>query len=365
MARQATDIKPHVSDRILVVAPAWVGDSVMAQPLYRRLKQYRPDAHLTVIAPDWTLPLLDRMPEVDATLHNPFGHGALRLGERWKLGKSLRDRFDQAILLPNSLKSALVPWFAHIPLRTGFVGESRYGLLNDARKLDAKALPQMVERFAILAEADGKPLPRPVPAPHLTIDPASCQASLATLGLRDDKPIVAFCPGAEYGPAKRWPARHFAELARRLVSQGYAVWLFGSNKDKPETAAIVEQAGGHEAIVDLAGRTSLAQAIDLLSLAHLVITNDSGLMHVAAALERPLVALYGSSSPEFTPPLSERAEIVTLDLDCSPCFERNCPLKHFDCMNKMEPDLVEEAMARVLTKPPGSPGPYIPLQPVA
>lgn len=353
-----------MSDRILIIAPSWVGDSVMAQPLYRRLKQYQPDAHLTVMAPDWTLPLLDRMPEVDATLHNPFGHGALRMGERWRLGKSMRGKFDQAIVLPNSLKSALVPWFARVPLRTGFVGESRYGLLNDARKLDAKALPQMVERFTILAEQDGKPLPRPVAAPHLTISDDARQAALDVLGLDASKPIVAFCPGAEYGPAKRWPARHFAELARRLTSQGYAVWLFGSNKDKPDTDAIVQQSGAGEGLVDLAGRTSLAQAIDLLSLAHLVITNDSGLMHVAAALERPLVALYGSSSPEFTPPLSSRAEIVTLDLDCSPCFERTCPLKHFDCMNKMGPDLVEEAMARVLTKPPGSPGPYIPLQPV-
>lgn len=352
-----------MAHRILVVAPAWVGDSVMAHPLYQRIKQYQPDAHLTVIAPDWTLPLLDRMPEVDATLRNPFGHGALKLGERYKLGRQLRGQFDQVIVLPNSLKSALVPWFARIPLRTGFVGEGRYGLLNDFRVLDRKALPQMVERFTVLAEVDGTALPRPIPAPKLHIDPASRQAALQALGLSDAQPVVAFCPGAEYGPAKRWPAQHFAELARRLVSQGYAVWLFGSAKDKPDTSAIAEQAG--VPMVDLAGRTSLAQAIDLLSIAHLVVTNDSGLMHVAAALERPIVALYGSSSPEFTPPLSKQAEIVTLDLECSPCFERQCPLKHLDCLQKLEPDLVEAAMARVLTKPPGTPAsPYIPVLPV-
>ncbi|MGQ5523820.1 lipopolysaccharide heptosyltransferase II [Chitinimonas sp. PSY-7] len=351
---------PH---RILVIAPAWVGDSVMAQPLYQRLKQYQPDAHLTVFAPDWTLPLLDRMPEVEATLRNPFGHGALKLTERWNLGRKLRGQFDQVIVLPNSLKSALVPWFARIPQRTGFVGESRYGLLNDFRVLDPKALPQMVERFAILAEPAGQPLPRPIPAPRLHIDPALRQAALQAFGLSDAQPIIAFCPGAEYGPAKRWPARHFGELARRLVSQGYAVWLFGSAKDKPDTNAIVEQAG--VSVVDLAGRTSLAQAIDLLSLAHLVVTNDSGLMHVAAALERPIVALYGSSSPEFTPPLSKQAEIVSLDLECSPCFERTCPLKHLNCLQQLEPDLVEAAIARVLTKPLGTPSsPYIPALPV-
>ncbi|QDQ29378.1 lipopolysaccharide heptosyltransferase II [Chitinimonas arctica] len=335
----------------------------MAQPLYQRLKAYRPHVHLSVMAPDWTLPLLERMPEVDATLRNPFGHGALKMGQRWRLGRSLRGQFEQAIVLPNSFKSALVPWFARIPLRTGFVGESRFGLLNDARTLYPKALPQMVERFAALAEGPGKPLPRPLPAPRLTIQVGAQQTALRELGLSADRPIVAFCPGAEYGPAKRWPARHFAELARRLVSQGYAVWLFGSAKDKPETDAIARMAGVE--LVDLAGRTSLAQAIDLLSLAHLVVTNDSGLMHVAAALQRPVVALYGSSSPEFTPPLSERAEIVSLDLECSPCFERNCPLKHFDCMEKLDSDLVEAAIARTLTKPPGTPAsPYIPVVPV-
>ncbi|MBV8464989.1 MAG: lipopolysaccharide heptosyltransferase II [Burkholderiales bacterium] len=349
-----------MTDRILIIAPAWVGDCVMAQPLYRRLKEYRPDAHITVMAPDWTLPLLDRMPEVDATLHNPFGHGALKIGKRWRLGRSLKGQYDQVIVLPNSYKSALVPWFARVPKRTGFVGESRYGLLNDARTLDTKALPQMVERFAVLAEPAGKRLPRPVPAPHLSIDPKSRATALQQLGLVHDKPVAAFCPGAEYGPAKRWPARHFAELAKRLLSQGYDVWLFGSNKDQSETGEIARLAGG--GVVDLAGRTTLSQAIDLLSLADFVITNDSGLMHVAAALERPLVALYGSSSPEFTPPLSERAEVATLDLECSPCFERTCPLKHFDCLEKLQPDLVEAAIARTLTKPPGTPGAYIPVQ---
>lgn len=358
----ATAIKLGVPYRLLVVAPAWVGDSVMAQPLYRRLKDYQPDAHLTVFAPDWTLPLLERMPEVDATLRNPFGHGALKLGQRWRVGRSLRGQFDQVIVLPNSFKSALVPWFSGTPLRTGFVGESRFGLINDARTLDPKALPQMVERFAILAETPGKALPRPLPVPQLTIQPAAQQAALHALGLNTTQPIVAFCPGAEFGPAKRWPARHFAELARRLNAQGYQIWLFGSANDQPETTTITKMAG--VPVTDLAGRTSLAQAIDLLSLASLVITNDSGLMHVAAALQRPLVALYGSSSPEFTPPLNARAEIVSLDLECSPCFERQCPLKHFDCMEKLDSDRVESAIAKLFSKPLGTPAsPYIPILP--
>lgn len=335
-----------MTDRILIVAPAWVGDSVMAQPLYRRLKQYRPDCHITVMAPDWTLPLLDRMPEVNATLRNPFAHGQLRLGDRWRMGRSLRGRFDEVIVLPNSLKSALVPWFARIPRRIGFVGESRYGLLNDARTFSPSSVPQMVERFALLAEARQHPLRRPIPLPSLTITPSARTVALNNHGLNTDKPIAAFCPGAEYGPAKRWPARHFAALAVQLLEQGYQVWLFGSAKDKPETAAIAAAAG--QPLHDLAGQTSLADAIDLLSLANVVITNDSGLMHVAAALQRPIVALYGSSSPSFTPPLSETAKIVSLDLECSPCFERVCPLKHFDCMEKLLPQQVEQAIHQVL-----------------
>ncbi len=335
--------------KFLVVAPAWVGDSVMAQPLYRRLKDTLSGLQLEVMAPAFTLPLLRRMPEVDAVIENPFGHGALRLAERWRLGRELkRQGYDQAIVLPNSLKSALIPWFAGIPRRVGFVGEFRYGLLSDARKLDPRALPKMVERFAILSQARGEMLAQPLPEPRLQVNPVSRSKALKSLGLALDKPMVAFCPGAEYGPAKRWPPQHFAELARRLGQHGYQVWLFGSVKDKAAGEAIMAGSAGN--VRNLCGVTSLEQAVDLLSLATLVVSNDSGLMHVAAALQRPLVALYGSSSPGFTPPLTEQAEILSLDLSCSPCFKRECPLQHFDCMQNLLPEQVERAMARLLQR---------------
>ncbi|MBV1775159.1 lipopolysaccharide heptosyltransferase II [Burkholderiaceae bacterium DAT-1] len=335
-----------MTDRILIIAPSWVGDAVMAQPLYRRLKDTRPGCHITVMAPAWTRALGDRMPEVDATLDNPFAHGQLRLKDRWKLGRSMRGQFDQVIVLPNSLKSALLPWFAGIARRTGFVGEARYGLLNDARPLDKAALPMMVERFAILAEAKGGPVHKPVGSPRFAIDPARADAARVAQGLSLDRPVVAFCPGAEYGPAKRWPARHFAALADQLHAEGYAVWMFGSGKDVEHTQAIASAA--QVELVDLAGKTSLDQAIDLLSLVKVVVSNDSGLMHVAAALDKPMVALYGSSSPGFTPPLTDKAEIVSLGVPCSPCFERQCPLKHFDCMEKMDAERVRAAVKRVV-----------------
>lgn len=333
--------------KILVIGPSWVGDSVMAQPLYQRLHQRHPNLELHVFAPAWTLPLLARMPEVAKAHLNPFGHGALRLGERWKVARQLAaERFDQAIVLPNSLKSALIPLFAGIPLRTGFLGESRYWILNDARELDEQALPMMVERFCALAEDKGAPLPRPLSHPRLALTNASQQAALDKLKLDASRPAVAFCPGAEYGPAKRWPARHFAELACRFDAAGYAVWLFGSGKDREVGDDISRLSGG--LAVNLCGATGLEEAIDLIGLTRLAVCNDSGLMHVAAALDKPLVALYGSSSPDFTPPLSTRAAIVSLNLDCSPCFERTCPYGHTDCLEKMEPDRVWQAALPLL-----------------
>lgn len=333
--------------KILVIGPSWIGDSVMAQPLYRRLHQRHPELELHVFAPAWTLPLLARMPEVAQSHLNPFGHGALRLAERWKVARQLaKEGFDQVIVLPNSLKSALIPLFAGIPLRTGFLGESRYGLLNDARELDEQELPMMVERFCALAEDKRAALPRPIPNPRLSTDPATqCQVA-QKLGLDLSRPAVAFCPGAEYGPAKRWPARHFAELARRFDAAGYSVWLFGSGKDKEIGDEIAKLSGG--SAVNLCGATGLEEAIDLIGLTTLAVCNDSGLMHVAAALDKPLVALYGSSSPDFTPPLSKRAAIVSLNLDCSPCFERSCPYGHTDCLEKMQPDMAWHAAQTLL-----------------
>lgn len=325
--------------KILVISPSWVGDCMLMQPMLARVKQRHPGCRIDVLAPPWTEMLLRQMPEVDDVIINPFPHGALQLGARHDLGVQLRDaHYDQAIVLPNSWKSALVPFFAQIPLRTAFVGEFRYGLLNDARKLDKHRLPLMVERFAQLAECKGDDIPRPLANPRLTVAAGQRDAVLKKFGLTLDKPVAVFCPGAEYGPAKRWPIAYFAETAQRLQQQGYAVWLAGSGKDKEVGDKIV--ALGNSGCRNFCGMTNLAEAIVLLSCAQLVISNDSGLMHLAAALDRPLLALFGSSSPQFTPPLSAQAQAIKLDIRCSPCFKRECPLGHFDCMMKLTPDRV-------------------------
>jgi heptosyltransferase-2 len=334
--------------KALIVAPSWIGDTILAQPLFARLHERHPGLLLDAFAPAWTAPLLSRMREVRRVIANPFVHGEFNLMGRWHAGRGLaREGYDAAIVLPNSWKSALPPFFAGIPRRIGFLGEARRLLLNRIHRFDAATLPQLAQRYALLAEEVGAAVPAPLAAPHLAVDAASVGATLAALGLSAVPAPVVFCPGAEYGPAKRWPARHFAELGRRLAATDFPVWIVGSAKDAPIGAQIEQLSGG--AARNLCGRSDLGQAIDLLSCARLVVSNDSGLMHVAAALGRPLVALYGSSSMTYTPPLSPRARLVSLGLDCSPCFKRECPLGHFKCLNDLTPERVlgeiEEALS--------------------
>ena len=332
--------------KILIVAPNWIGDALLAQPLFARLRKKLPGVLIDALAPPWTAPVLRRMPEIDEVIAAPFDHGELALAARWRLGRSLRSRrYDEAIVLPNTFKSALVPFFADIPLRAGFVGELRYGLLNLVHKLDAKRMPLMAERYARLAEKPGTKPALPLPQTGLLVGEVNLAIALSRLGLSRAKPVVAFCPGAEYGPSKRWPARHFAALARKLSALGYAVWLFGSEKDRAIGEEIAAASEG--TATNLCGKTDLASAIDLLSLAQVVVSNDSGLMHVAAGVGRPVVALYGSSSPEHTPPLSAKARVVRTGIECSPCFARECPLGHFKCMNELTPERVLEEIAAV------------------
>jgi heptosyltransferase-2 len=253
-------------------------------------------------------------------------------------------------LLPNSFKSALVPLFAGIPRRTGWRGEQRYGLVNDLRVLDERALPLMVQRFVALGQAPGEALPARLPAPRLAIDPVQAQRCGQRLGVVPDRALLALCPGAEFGGAKRWPDTYYAELAKRYLAQGWQVALFGSANDRPVTAAISELCGGHPHCLDLAGRTGLAEAVDLLSLATAVVSNDSGLMHIAAALGRPLVAVYGATSPGFTPPLNDNATIVASDIDCAPCFQRECPLGHHGCMRYTPVERIAEEVETLLAQ---------------
>lgn len=329
-----------MTEQVLVIGPSWVGDMILAQSLFKLLKQRRPGIEIDVAAPAWTLPLLERMPEVRAGIPLPFRHGRFDLMARIRIGRELRSKkYNQAILLTNSFKSAIVPFFAGIPKRTGFKGELRYGLLNDIRPLDKAALPKTVDRFIALGLEHGQTPPASLPEPSLIASREQAFAALQKLGhTMPRSPILALCPGAEYGPAKRWPAEYFAEVAQWALKEGWEVWLFGSGKDVEVTQQIDRLTGRR--CLDLGGKTSLGEALDLMSLGTAAITNDSGLMHVAAALGIPLLSLFGSSDPHHTPPMSAKADILYLNLSCSPCFKRECPLGHFKCMRDMTPGSV-------------------------
>lgn len=323
---------------ILIIGPSWVGDMVMAQCLFSALKERFPDHAIDVVAPDWAAPLLGRMQEVRSRIDAPFKRREAGLADRWRLGRSLRGRYDRAYVMPGSWKSALVPFFAGVRNRTGYLREMRYGLLNEIVPLPEARKRKTAQGFFDLA-GGGQ-----FRAPHLSVDKENQARLLTEHGLQPDK-FAAFMPGAEFGPAKRWPSEHYAGLARELAARGIAVALFGSPNDKPVTAEIAQLAPG---VVDLAGRTRLEDAIDLIAAARIAITNDSGLMHVAAAVGIPVVAVYGSTSPENTPPLAEHRELVWLHLDCSPCHQKTCPLGHLNCLKTLEVGRVLAAAERLL-----------------
>ena len=338
-------VKNQPSPKILIIGASWIGDMVMAQSLFITLKQQYPDCQIDVLAPKWTFALLKRMPEVSKAIEMPLGHGKLELALRMNLGKQLIvNAYDKAILLPNSWKSALIPFFAKIPMRTGYVGEARWGLLNDARFLNKTHLTKTVQRFVALAYPESLNGLPDCPTPRLTINSTQQQQVINKFKLSTTKPILALCPGAEYGIAKRWMPEYYADVASHYQQQGWQVWLFGSNKDQAVAFEINRQTT--QQCFDFTGQTTIAEAIDLMALTQVVVSNDSGLMHIAAALDKPLIAIYGSSDPSFTPPLNEKSTILFLNLECSPCFKRECPLGHYHCLSQITPQQLIDVIGK-------------------
>lgn len=344
--------------RILVIAPNWIGDMLMVQPLLTQIKAHTADCEITVVAPEWVAPTLRYMPEVDHIVATSFAHGKFNLRARWQLAQTLRaQHFDACYVLPNSWKSALLPWLAGIPLRIGYLGEMRYGFLNRHLPNPSKAQrPPMLQHYAALSKFS--PVYKPtdnatvkfttpisaLSAPTLSITETEIQHTAQLFNIRPEQRLLAFCPGAEFGPAKRWPVSHFAKLAQ-LAQQSIPnlhIIALGSHKDQP-----IAQAIGHN-VHNLCGATRLEQAIALLARADAVVANDSGLMHISAALNRPLVALFGSSDPRHTPPHSTQAIPLWLHLPCSPCYQRHCPLQHLRCLQDISPTQVMSHLQTIL-----------------
>ena len=310
----------------------------MTEPLLRRLANR--GERLTVGALPWVAPVYRAMPQVAEVIEFPFAHGGLQFTARRSIAKRIEGQFDTAYVLPNSLKSALLPFLASIPKRIGYLGEARIGLLTHRLK-NPKNKPPMVAFYSALSGETGLAADRP----QLQVAEADINGTLAELGLQRGAYSV-FAPGSEYGPAKRWPAAHYAALANQLDGQ---VLLLGSGKEADLCAEIAAKAPNCR---NLAGKTTLDQAIRVQAASKLIVSNDSGLMHVAAALGVPQVAIFGSSSPLHTPPLSEKAVVLWLKtdpayqppLDCAPCFERECPLGHTRCLNDISAEQVLAAI---------------------
>jgi heptosyltransferase-2 len=340
--------------RTLVISPNWIGDAVMAQPLLRLLKQAHPERAIDVLAPPQVVPVWRRIQEADHIMVTPFRHRALQLGERLKTARHLRQRgYSDAYVLPNTLKYALIPWLARIPRRVGYKGEMRYGMVNVMHHDDTPPR-SMVPFYAALAREPELVLPHGLARPSLIVAGEETEQVCRRLGIAMDRPLVAFAPGAEFGIAKRWPPAYFGQLAALVARTlpGVQIALLGSPNDRETCEQVQAQSGeAAGAVRNLSGQTSLDDAIALLAQARAVVSNDSGLLHIASALNRPVVALYGSTDPDYAPPLSEIARTVSLRLDCSPCRKRECPLGHHDCMNKMRVERVWGELQPILVSP--------------
>lgn len=338
--------------RTLIISPNWVGDAVIAQPLLRLLKQQRPERPIDVLAPGWVAPVWRAVHEVDTVLEAPFKHGALQLRERWKFARQLHQRgYADAYVLPNTLKFALIPWLAGIPRRVGYQGEMRYGLINVMHHKSPHAPRPMVSFYAALADAPASVVPAPadLPRPTLTVSQEQLDIAATRLGLQPGNRLIAFAPGAEFGPAKRWPPHHFAELAKIIRSNhpDVQIVMLGSPKDREVCDEI---AAAQPWLLNFAGVTTLSEAIAMLALADVVVSNDSGLMNIASALNRPIIGLYGPTDHVNTPPFSDVAKIVSLHLECSPCGQRTCPLGHHYCMRNLSAEMVWEPLQQMLGK---------------
>ncbi len=325
-------MKPSLAKniKIIIITPAWIGDFVMMQSILIAIKNKYPNSSIDVITPKFCAPLTEFMPEINKTIILDVAHGELGFKKRRNLAKSIQNKYDWAIILPITFKSALIPFFAKIKVRTGFMGELRCWLLTDAIKLNKQKIPLMVNRYLKLSHTKE------------IIDIKNDDASLypkfivkkkITNPYKNKKPILALCPGAEYGKAKKWPIKYFRKIAK-LAAKKYQVWVFGSHKDKNDGDKIVKNITN---AVNFAGQTKLAKSIKLLSLVDMIITNDSGLMHVGCALDKKIIAIYGSSTPEHTPPLSKKASIISTKINCKPCFEKTCKFGHYKCLTKIKP----------------------------
>lgn len=342
-----------MSNKVLVVGPSWLGDMVMTQSLFKVL--HKQGKVIDVLAPKWCNPILELMPEVNHIINMPFEHGELGLTKRYQFAKTLKKyQYDESIVIPNSFKSALIPFWAGIPKRTGWLGEFRHIILNNNIKLNKILAPLMVQRLVALAyfnkdfnQEDITELD--IPYPQLKADSNKVQELLNKYKIDTNKKILILAPGAAYGEAKKWPVDYFAAVANEKISSNWQVIIFGSEKDKETTQEINKRTDNN--CLDLAGGCNLVDTALIISAADIIVSNDSGLLHVAAGFNVPLIGIYGSTSPDFTPPLisDDKKAILKLDnLACRPCFQPTCKFGHYKCLYNISPRSVINAIDKLV-----------------
>ena len=341
--RSASDRRP-----ILLVPYMWIGDFVRCHSVVRVLNARFPDRPVDVLATPLTAPLTDYMPGVRKAVIAELPRGRLALAQQWRLAAALKhEDYGDALVMPRTWKSALLPWLAGIAQRTGFVGEARLLLLNDLR-WGERRLERMVERCVALALPRGAPLPDPIPPPRLAVNAADVAAWRAAHGVDPRRQAVALAPGS-VGSSKRWTVEGYGAVAAGLDRQGVAVWVLGGPGEKDLAAEIVRRSGG--SVRDLTGH-DLRNAVLGLAAAQAAVSNDSGLMHVSAALGTPTHGIFGPTDPWLWGPLNPLAAAIETqtDVPCRPCHLPVCPLLHHRCMRDIPADAVLAALARTLAR---------------
>ncbi|MBH44517.1 MAG: lipopolysaccharide heptosyltransferase II [Gammaproteobacteria bacterium] len=328
---------------ILIVAPAWIGDFIISQAVYKQLKNLNESCEIDLIIKGDLIPLAKMMPEIKNIYELTIPHGVLGLKKRIKLSQKLSNhKYNECFVLQNSFKSALIPWFLKIPIRVGYSTELRFLLLNRHYKLVKHQL-SMVNRYLKLLDSQYSYNLKP----QITIDSDCRIKTIKKFNLDNNKKNLFFCPDAEFGPAKRWPIEKWIELIAHL-SINYPIYIVG--KDPEMLKSFSSAFANHKNVHNLINRTSLQEVVNLLSCAAVVVSNDSGLMHIAASVNAKIISLFGSSSPDYTAPLIDDGDskVIYKELSCSPCFERECPLKHLNCLNSITSENVIHEIDKIL-----------------
>jgi heptosyltransferase-2 len=339
-----------MSASALVIAPNWIGEAVMAQPLLALLHQREPSIRIDALCAPRTAAVFRAMPEVNQVLELPDAdHRLAQLGGAWRLGWRLRSHgYRRAYVLGDAPGSTLAALVAGIPERIGHRGEAHRLSINRVHEPQAaRALPK-VEHYARLAFAPREPLPGSLPVPRLQRSAGRERAVRARFGLGDADPLIVLCPGADHGPARRWPTRHFAALASLLADEWpeAQLVLLGSASERPVATEIAALSG--QPVRNLAGETGIDDVVAIVSQAGGIVSGDTGLMHLAAAFGRPQVAIFGATDPRHSPPRSPRAHVEWLHLGCSPCFGNDCPLGHLDCLGRIAPATVFDSLSKAM-----------------